>query len=563
MPVVDVSWRDLEKLLGKSLTGEELEDLLLRLKCEVESIEDDVVRYEATHDRPDLFSVEGLARAMKGLLELELGLRRFRLQERPIAIVEVENVHYRPYIACAIVRNLELSDEAIRQMMNLQEKLHITYCRGRRKASIGVYDLSTIRPPIRYTLVRPDDIKFTPLGHTQPMNGYEILKYTEQGREYGYIIANYDKYPLLIDSEGTVLSMPPIVNSEDTKVTEKTKDVFIDVTGTDLKTVLDMLNVMVCNIAERGKPEIIELVMVKYRDREILTPQLTPLRWNLEVRYVNENLGIELSREEVTKCLLKMRHDARELSSEVLEVEVAPYRLDVLHVIDLVEDVAMALGYDNIPPELPEQPYVSGREAPIEVFSRAVRNVMIGLGFQEVANYMMSNPDTLLRKMRLPPQPLVEVENPKSEKYTCLRNWLVPGLLEVVAYNKVAGYPIKVFEVGDVVIVDEAVDNRARTERHLACTIADPKATITDVLVVLRALMTTLGLEYRFREVEHPSFIPGRCAEVLVDDEVIGIVGEVHPEVLTNFDIPVPVEVMEIDLTKLMRKYSSVREVLT
>ena len=549
MPVVDVMIRDLEKLLGRNLSVDEIEKYLPMLKCEIEEIEEETVYYEATHDRPDLFSTEGLARALKGLLEIEKGLRKFNVSREKVELYN-HGPSYRPFVLGAVVRNLNLDEEAVRQIMNLQERLHVTYCRNRRKVSIGVYDLDTIKPPIYYKAVDPREVSFTPLEETEPMTLEDILSKTEKGREYRHLVEGKAKYPLLVDSEGRVLSFPPIINSEDTKVTENTRNVFIDVTGIDLESMLDVITIVTTSIAERGSPEEIVLVVVHMKSADKLSPRLEPFKQVLELELVEKLSGVKMSRETIVDCLEKMRHGVIPLSAEKLEVYVSPYRIDVLHPVDLVEDILMAYDYDRIEPEyLP--PTASGKISPIEIISRKVRDIMIGLGFQEVANYMMSNPDTLVKKMRLEER-VVEVLNPKLEKYTALRNWILPQVLEVLSRNKKAGYPVKVFEVGDVAIIDETKDVKARIERHLAAAVASPEVTMTDALVLCKSLFMTLGLDYSLAEENHRSFIEGRCAKILVNGKKVGILGEIHPEVLVSFELETPVAALEIDLTSIL-----------
>ncbi|RLE80505.1 MAG: phenylalanine--tRNA ligase subunit beta [Thermoprotei archaeon] len=551
MPVIQVNWRDLEKLVGKSLSEEEISQYLPALKCEIEGIVGDEIEYEATHDRPDLFSAEGLARALKGLLELEVGLRKFNVKGISTEL-PARGPAYRPYVLGAIVRGLDLDEEALKQIMNLQEKLHTTYCRDRRKVSIGLYDLSTVKFPIKYIAVKPEEISFVPLGETEPMTLNEILSRTEKGRMYAHLVRGHDKYPLLIDSEGTVLSFPPIINSEDTKVTENTREVFIDVTGVDLNAVMNVLKVIVTSVAERGKPEVIELVKVTFEDgREVVSPDLSAQEMLFDPNLVERLVGIKLGIDDIRSLLRRMRHEAEPVN-DVLKVQVAPYRLDILHQVDLAEDVAMAYGYENIGPE-PIPTSHPGSVHPIEKISRKLRDILIGLGFFEVSNYMMSNPDVLVTRMRLKEQRVIEVENPKMEKYTAVRNWLIPGLLETASLNLKLGYPLKLFEIGDVVIVDEREENKTRTERHLACLIISPEETLTNILVVIKAIMKALNVAYTLRESEHPSFIPGRTASIIVDNNSIGILGEIHPEVLMAFEINLPTVCLEINVNDLLR----------
>jgi len=546
LPVIEVATWDLERLVGKRFTREELEDLLPRVKCEVEGFEGDVVYFEATHDRPDLFSAEGLARALKGLTGIEEGLPTFRVGEGRIKVIN-EGPDYRPYIFCAAVYGVKLDDEAIKQIMQLQEKLHVTYGRNRKKVSIGVYDLSAIKPPVKYTTVDPDKFSFVPLDFAEALTPREILRRHPKGIEYGHLIAGHDKYPLLVDSQGTVLSMPPIINSEDTRVTEDSRDLFIDVTTTDPRVALKVLTIVTTSIAERGGE--IRLAEVEGKGGKWLTPPLDPEEMKLEVSLVERLAGLKLSSSEVASLLRKMRMGAEPQNDTVL-VTIPAYRTDILHPVDLVEDVVMAYGYDNLV-SLKTPPPHPGREDPLEVFSRAVREAVVGLGFQEVNNYMLTNKEVLYAKMGVPEQPTVEVENPKQETYSCLRTWITPQLMEVLSKSKHADYPQRIFEVGDIVLIDESRENKTREERRLAFAIAGRGVTLTDALGVLKALMESFGLNYTLTPASHPSLIEGRAAKVMVSGREAGFLGEVHPRVLEAFDIGVPVVVAELSLNTL------------
>ncbi|RLE90320.1 MAG: phenylalanine--tRNA ligase subunit beta [Thermoprotei archaeon] len=549
MPIIDISKTDMFELLGMELSDSEIEQLLAKLKCEVETIENDIVYYEATHDRPDLFSVEGLVRALKGLMRLEVGLRKFEVYDSKIVLKNM-GPKYRPVVLGATVEGLKLNEEAVRQIMQIQEKLHSTYCRNRRKVSIGVYDLSTITPPIRYIAADPRTVKFIPLDMDRLMTLDEILVEHPKGIEYGYIIKEYSRYPLLIDSEDRVLSMPPIINSDETKVTEDTEEVFIDVTAVDYRMAMDILRVLVTSIAERG--EKIGIVRVIDKNNSIYSPDMSTRTMNLETELISDLVGINLSPERIVELLKIMRLDAYCENEDLLKCKIPVYRLDILHPVDLVEEVVMAYGYENLEPEL-LPPEHSGIEKGLERFTRILREIMIGFGMQEVANYMMTNRDLLYRKMNIEESPTIEVVNPKQEKYSCLRTWIVPQLIEVLSASKHAGYPQRIFEIGDVVHVDYTSENLTKQERHLAFVIADRAIGLTDALVLIRSLFNTLGLSYSLRETKHGSMIEGRCAEILVEEEPIGIVGEIHPLVLVNFELEVPVVACEINIEHCLR----------
>jgi len=546
LPVIDVEKWDLERLVGKRLSREEILDLLSRVKCEIEVFEGDTISYEAPHDRPDLFSVEGLARAIRSLLGI--GGIDFNFVDRGVKAYNM-GVPRRPYVAFAIVEDLVLDDEAVKQLMNLQEKLHITYGRGRRKASIGLYDLDSLRLPVYYELRDPLETRFTPLGETREMNLREILEETEKGREYGHLLSGWDKLPVLRDEAGTILSMPPIINSEDTRVTPSTKNVIIDSTGFDPKTVVDIVTVVATSVAERSRSRTIVFVDTIMSSGEVVrAPRSSNPSIKLEYGSLEKLLGIKLGREQVIDALRKMGYKITSLSQGHVVAEPPPYRLDVLRDVDLIEDIAMAIGYDVIGKAANTLPpaYHPGRKHPLEHLSRRLKLLFIGMGFNEVVNYMMSNP-YMQNKIFGSNDPLVIVSNPKMEKYTCLRRWLTPGLLEVILVNKEKRKVIKIFEVGDVAIVNPRSETGVRIERRIGYAISYQKATLTDSLAVLKTISSIIGLDIVFEKAEIKGLLRERTAIIkTVDGRTIGFTGEIHPEVLIKLGIENPVVVGEI-----------------
>ncbi|QOJ79400.1 phenylalanine--tRNA ligase subunit beta [Infirmifilum lucidum] len=556
MPVVEVSLWDIERLVGRSLSASELEDLLPRLKCEVEEISDSRVAYEATHDRPDLYSAELLSVYLKGLLGVEEGLPRFNYGGLA-GEARIEGPEYRPYAFFAVVKGVRLDDEAIRQLMQLQEKVHLTYGRDRRKVSIGLYDLNGVEFPIRYVGVRPDSVKFRPLGFTVEMTPLQVLSEHPKGMAYRHLLEGQSVFPLILDAAGKVVSFPPITNSEDFKVTESTRDILVDVTSTDPEAGRRVIALVTSAVAVRGGT--IYHVRNVFADRSELSPRLDPETILYDVSLNKRLLGIDLGVPETKSLLARMRMDATEKSGSELLVAYPYFRVDILHPVDIAEEVAMAYGYDRIEPQY-MPPLHPGREDGLEVFSRAVREAMVGMGFLEVNSYIMTSRELMFTKMGLEAGELVEVENPRHEMYHALRVWIVPQLLSTLSNSKHAGYPQRIFEVGDVVIPDLSRENRARDERHLAFAIAGRGVTLTDGLAVLKALCSLFNVRYELGHLEHKSFIAGRTARVDTDCGELGILGEIHPQVLVNFDLAVPVVAGELNLEVLKRCYERWRE---
>ncbi|MCD6301302.1 MAG: phenylalanine--tRNA ligase subunit beta [Staphylothermus sp.] len=551
MPVIKIMKWDLERLLGKVLSVDEILDYLPRIKCEVDNIgEEGEIEYEATHDRPDLYSVEGVARNLRSLLGL--GENKYQLIDEGLKAYNL-GVPGRPYIALAVVRDLDLDDEAVKQIMQLQEKLHTTYCRRRRKASIGVYDLDKVKPPLYYELADPNT-KFIPLDESREMTLKEILTNTEKGREYGYIIANWEKYPILRDSKGTILSMPPVINSEDTRVTIETRNVVIDATGIDPKTVIDMVTIMAYNIAERSRGKKIVFVETIMPDNSILkAPREKGVTIELIPNNVNEVLGTNLDTKQIVVFLKKFDYQVPSNHEGHLVVVAPPYRVDIKSWIDVVEDIAMAYGYDMIGSTAYDLPKAThpGRVHPLEFISITLRKILVGMGFIEVVNYMMSNPQVQLEIFGIEDE-LITVANPKMEKFTSLRRWLVPGLLEVINANKEKEVEIKIFEIGDVAIPDKSTETGARIERRLGIAVSHRKATLTDGLAIVTTLMERLGLSPRYEKGIISGLLPQRTAKIYVDNTEVGYVGEIHPKILLRIGYDKPVVVSEIVLNKLL-----------
>ena len=549
MPTVVMDYRDLSNLLGKEVPMQELEEALFLTKCEVENMQEGEITVEVNSDRPDMLSTEGIARSLKGFLGLETGLPRYQLREGKVRIsVQPSVAGIRPYIVSGIVKDLNLTDEVIRQLMQLQEKLHMTHCRNRRKGSIGIYNLESIKPNLIYEALRPREIEFTPLEENVRMSGEEILEKTPKGRDYAHIVRGYERYPLLRDSNGTVLSMPPIINSEDTKVSSETRDMLIDVTGTDKRLIERVLNILVTSLAERGGK--LERVRIEYGDSTSITPDLTCEKSELSTDLTCEMLGLTLSREEIMECLGRMRYDVRQ-KTEKIEVLVPAYRSDILHEVDLVEDVAIGYGYNRFIPEIPATTNI-GRELVKTDLTRLVRDLMIGFGFQEVLNFMMTSKENLFAKMNRPEEEVVEVLNPVSSEYAAMRDTLIPSLLDLLSQNLHAQYPQRIFECGDVV----KVQNREypKSIRRLAAAICDNRASYEDAQTVVYSLLRNLGVTgWKASPYEGSSYLRGRAATLTLRGEEIAIIGEIHPEVLERFSLNKPVAVFEIVLESIIR----------
>ncbi|MDF1539355.1 MAG: phenylalanine--tRNA ligase subunit beta [Candidatus Thorarchaeota archaeon] len=536
-------------LIGKKMTTKKLEDTLFLLKAEVEKLEGNEIEIEINPDRQDMLSAEGIARAVRAFLGIQKGLREFPVKKSGKSVIVGKGLEkIRKYIACGIVKGVEINEDLLIQYMHLQESLTSTHGRNRSKASIGLYVHDDLKYPVRYYPEKPEKIVFAPLGYEDEMDGPTILEKHEKGVDYGPIIAHHKMWPLLADSDGKVLSLPPVINSNTLgKLTTETSNIFVEVTGTHLPTVNQALNIMVTSLAERGGT--IESLTVQYPDEsKFTTPDLKPKVMKISTNEVSALLGLDLSESEIVDCLEKMCYGAKISSNGKIAVQVPQYRTDVLHVVDIIEDVAIGYGFDKIVPTMPST-MTAGKLRPLTRLKNKARDLMVGVGYQEVLSYIMTSPETLNQKMLID-DPIVETGNPKSRDYSVLRNSLLPILLDFASQNQHVDLPQHIFEVGDVVSPDAKAETRTRQYSSVCGLSTDVRVNLTKLITEIGFVMRGMGLDGRFKYegIENPSFIKGRCATILVDERPIGIFGEVSPKVLEKFQIGNPIIAFELSL---------------
>lgn len=548
MPVVSFSKREMERI-WRSFSEEELIELLEFTKLSLESF-GETVEFEVTSDRLDLVTLEGIVRCLKGVSNEELGLPKYEVSRKAFEVEVGSGVEkVRPYVVAALVKHVDLrTEDSLISLIEAQEKIHDTLGRKRRRVAIGLHDFSKVKPPVTYEARRASEVRFVPLGEYAEMSAEEILEQTEKGRTYSHLIRNPENLvPLIIDSRGEVLSMPPIINSELTRLRPGVRDVFIDVTGTDLRAIWNALEIVVAALADRGG-EICTLEVLYPDGNRIETPKYEYDVMEVQADFIRDIVGIDLSEEEIMIQLRRARLDG-EASGGKLRVFIPGYRSDFLHPVDVAEEVSITLGLNKMSYELPREVMTIGKVHPVEAFSRKVRSLMIGLGYQEVLNYVMTSKRVLFDLVGRRERPVVEVANPISESYSVLRDCLFPGLLVFLSNNTHAKYPQKIFEIGDVVIVDESRENRVREERRVAAAYADDSVGFEDVYSHLRALSDGLSIAVHLEpEIEDP-FIEGRCARIMKGSEAIGLIGEVNPDVLLNLGLSVPVAIFEMRIT--------------
>ncbi|MDD1675438.1 MAG: phenylalanine--tRNA ligase subunit beta [Methanomicrobiales archaeon] len=532
MPVIPLPYRYLEKLVGT-----DRETILARIPlfgADIERLEEDHADIEFFANRPDLFSTEGVARALRGFLGIETGLPVYAVRPSGISFsVDPGLSGIRPYLGSAVIRNVSLDEESIVSLMGLQEALHWAVGRGRGKMAIGVHDLDAVTPPFRYLAADPSR-SFVPLDFDREMSMREILDEHPKGRDYAHLVRDLPRYPLIVDARNRVLSFPPIINGELTRVTGATKNILLDTTGTDRKAVMTAVNILCTAFAETGAT--IESVTID----DCETPSLAPSERVVNVQECNSLLGIPLSGDEIAGYLRSMRYGARH-QGETIHVQIPCYRADIMHDWDVFEDVAIAFGYERITPALPPTPTI-GEEHPVQRLEGLVRSVMVGLGYVEVIPFTLTSERVLFVKMqRQEDSATLRVTHPISEEHTVVRSSILPLLLEILELNVHRPLPQRLFGVGDVV-------ENSRTHQNVAGAFTHSEASFSDSYASVDVLCRELGLSCRMVESEDPAFLPGRRGDILVEEKKVGVFGEVHPLVLNAFGLEQPVAGFELDL---------------
>ena len=543
MPVVTFDYNDFINLLGYKIPKEELIEKLPMIGADFDKVEGDEISIEFFPNRPDLASVEGIARASRAFFGFETGLKKYHVEKSSIVLnVDPSVRKVRPFVTTTLVKNVAMTDELIASLMDLQEKLHFGLGRNRKKVAIGVHNFESVKPPFTYKAVDPDSVEFVPLAKVESMTLSEILVRHEKGVDYAYLLEGFDKYPLIVDSKNNVLSFPPIINGCLTEVTPFTTDLFIDVTGTDRKAISHALNIVTTALAERGGQ--IFSTTVYYDGKAYVSPDLTPIKRGLSVDYVNKVLGTKMKGKEVVDCLRRMGHDVVEGGRDKIDVEMPAWRVDILHDMDLVEDVAVGYGFDKFETDFPRA-LTFGRILSEQVLYDGLRDIMIGLGFNEVTTFTISNERDEFNKMGLEVDDRVQIENPIGEEYSCLRVSLLPSLLKILAENRHHPLSQQIFEVG--IVVGEDFKNKS----CLAAVKIDAKANFTGCKSLVDAVMRDVGKKYSIKDRVHPGFVKGRCASIVCDNKEIGFFGELHPKTITGFDLEHPIIALEIQADSL------------
>ena len=553
------------------------EEKLSDIGCVVEECDSNEIEIEIFPDRADLLSPETIAHAARAFLHGKGAEPELSTTAGSITMtVDASLEHVRPIIYGAVVRGVdngsspEENDAFIQALMDHQEKLHFSIGRRRRRASIGVHDLSTLAPPFTVITV-PETYSFIPLAMTERMSIREILESHPKGVEYAHLLEGFSDFPVIVDAADRVLSFPPIINGDHTTVTESTTDFFIDVTGWDARACeASLLLVCLAFSARGGTVETIELTDCHQQIQR--TPNGRARRLSLPKRLLEEILGREFSKIEIQGAIDRMggrfiemrtvtdgpRTPERMADAAIGEqeyiIEMPRWRADLLHPVDLVEEVATGIGYEDLGKALSGQ---SKAGIPLQSshLHRRIRESLQANGLQQVTSLTLSNKDDQFAKIRYQASTGVTgIHNPITVDHTILRQSISPSLLNLLAANRHHELPQRVYELGTVVR-----DHHNANRVGWAC--AEVGTGFTAAKGMAEALMRDLGAYSREISVEYEPltesdggpYLAGRGAKVMVAGEWVGCCGEIDPTISELFGLKVPIHCGEFDVDALGR----------
>ncbi|MEM3075303.1 MAG: phenylalanine--tRNA ligase subunit beta [Candidatus Bilamarchaeaceae archaeon] len=481
---------------------------------------------EVTPNRPDWYSVVGLARALQAYYKERV--KRYKAEKSNYKIVVDKKVSkIRPYTVGAVVKGLEFNDVSIRDAVLLQEKLLATLGRRVKRFGIGIYPLEKLKFPVRYTAMKPEEIVYKPLNYPKVADANEILREHPKGMEYGHIIKNAKEYPVYLDADGNIMALIPIVNSEDSgRVDRATKDIFIEVTGVDVVGINQALNILVCHFVDLGGRAY--SVEVEYEDRKIRSPELNYTKLDIDEKEVERVLGVRIEKNEIKKALLRMGY-----AVESNYVATQPYRADILGFIDVIEDIAIVYGYNNFEPTVPDFFY-PGKKI---VKYRKINDIMQRMGFVEISTPVLTNKNIL----EVFGQKGLEVLNPKTIEYTTIRPSLIPSVMEVLVKNKMRGLPQRIYEVGRALCVNE--------KTMLCFAYVDKDVDFPIMRGYIQTLCKEMGWAFALESAPIEFFEQPYSANIVLNKKIKGVVGKINKETMAALDILFPTYICQLELS--------------
>ncbi|XP_056297065.1 phenylalanine--tRNA ligase beta subunit isoform X2 [Pseudoliparis swirei] len=586
MPTVGVKRDLLFKALGRTYTDVEFDELCFEFGLELDEITSekeiisreqgdckasgasDIILYkiDVPANRYDLLCLEGLVRGLQ-VFKNKLEAPRYR-RVGPVSgepqrlIITTETAAVRPHAVAAVLRNITFTQERYDSFIELQDKLHQNVCRKRSLVAIGTHDLDTVCGPFTYTAKPPADIRFKPLNQAQEYSAVQLMslyKADSHLKHFLHIIEDAPAYPVIYDSRGVVLSMPPIINGDHSKISMNTKNVFVECTATDLTKAKIVLDVIVTMFSEYcAEPFTVEEAEVVYPDGKICKyPELAYRKEKVSSGFINRKVGINESTDTIARLLTRMclRSEVTGVGDEI-EVEIPPTRSDVIHACDIVEDAAMAYGFNNIPYTTPGT-YTIANQFPINKLTELLRQDLAAAGFTEALTFALCSKEDISDKLgkKISETGAVHIANPKTAEFQVARTTLLPGLLKTIAANRKMPLPLKLFEISDVVLKDETKDVGARNSRRFCAAYYNKSPGFEVIHGLLDRTMQLLAVKpgrgdagYHIQASDDSTFFPGRCAEIFVRGQSVGRLGVLHPDVIGRFELTMPCSALEMEL---------------
>jgi len=545
MPVVELNISRLQKLVGKNTNKKQILDRLPFLGLDIESLGRNIVRVEYSPNRPDYSTDFGIALGLQGIMGISKGMPRLNIRKKGNYEIKVDSStsKIRPFVTGIIARNGSLDDETVKQLINMQEDLHFGLGRKRKKSSIGIHDLDRVSFPLKYTTTSRDH-RFVPLNSTKESSISEILRDSEVGRDYGSILGQSAKVPIITDAQGQTISFPPIINAALTTVTTKTKNILVEVTGIDKQSAEDMLSVVVAILQGAG----FQFSQLKVSGSKNSTPNFAPRSITFDTDPVNKILGLNISGSILVSCLKKCRLDAVREGKKI-KCTIPRYRFDIFGGMDIVEEVALGYGIENLKPAWPASVHIGEKNTTSEKLD-SISRLMTGFGFMEMLNSTLTSEQILYEMTNKDSSQIIPVISSKSQEHTILRDSILPGLLENLSKNIHETYPQKFFETGIVFSKSSSI----KETTNLACISASEETNFSEMKSILQSLFR-IGFNIKCETKalsKHALFSQGRVAEIIVGTRTVGYIGELDSKVLENFRIRTKAVAFEIKLNGLI-----------
>ncbi len=545
MPVVELSYTRLQKLIGK-VSKKQISDSLPFLGLDIESENKDLVRIEYSPNRPDYSTDFGIALGLQGLLGIKTGMVKLNVKKSnkyPISVKPIVS-RIRPFVTGIVAKNGKIDDKTIKQLMTMQEDLHFGIGRKRKKSSIGIHDLDKISFPLVYTTTNRNH-KFIPLNSENELTILEILANTDVGKDYGSLLGQSSQVPLILDENQDTVSFPPIINAAITTVTTKTKNLFVEVTGINQEDAEDMLAVVATVLQSAG----FALESVKITGAKNSSPKLESRKMTVSTLLINQILGLNLTSSKIISSLKKSRLDASSKGTNIICM-IPAYRFDIFGPMDLVEEVALGYGIQNLEPTISPSQTI-GEINPVSLKLKSLDQTMIGLGFLESLNSSLTSKRVLYDMTNRDSTKLISVLDSKSQEHTILRDSILPGLLENISKNIHESYPQKMFETGTVF----ATENPISEKINFSGISAHKDANFTEIKSIIQsALNVGFGIKIETKTTTNPTFEDGHCASIVLNNVPIGIIGKIDSKIIESYKIRVPVVGFEISLSESILK---------